>query len=113
MSWWNEKWYRLFIDYAQSHWHVGVGVLTNKQFKVEQLFPAHPNWNQIYWDDFNGWLRPEYARRISLKRLHQWQDIYRYLYNFVFTDRLNIEQKHNVIPAKINSVVQHKQSTMM
>lgn len=107
MSWWNEKWYRLFIDYAQSHWHVGVGVLTNKQFKVEQLFPAHPNWHQIFWDDFNGWLRPEYARRISLKRLHQWQDIYRYLYNFVFKDRLNIEQKHNVIPAKINSVVQH------
>ena len=106
MSWWNEKWYRLFIDYAQSYWHVGIGVLTNKQFRVEQLFPSHPNWNQYFWHEFNGWLSPEYARRISLKRLHQWQDIYRYFFNLVFDDRLEVGNKLGVMPAEISSVVE-------
>jgi len=107
MSWWNERWHRLFIEHSQHNWHVGVGVLTNKQFNVEQLIPTNPNWNQSFWDEFNLWLSPEYARRISLKRLHQWQDIYRYFYNFVFTDRLGIEQRRGVVPSKISSVVQH------
>lgn len=105
ISWWNEKWYRLLHEVEYGSWSVGIGVLTKKKSKLSQLLPSHPNWNQYFWDGFNNWLTPEYTRRISLKRLHQWQTIYQYLYNFVLTDRANIKAKYKVDPGQINSIV--------
>ncbi|QUJ70432.1 hypothetical protein KDD30_20250 (plasmid) [Photobacterium sp. GJ3] len=105
MSWWNEKWYRLPIENLYGRWQSGIGVLTNEQNKIHQIFPSHPDWNQYFWHGFNQWLTPQYARRISLNRLHQWQTIYQYFYNIVFTDRINIETMYNVQPIKIITIV--------
>ncbi|MDO6581911.1 hypothetical protein Q4491_11185 [Photobacterium sp. 2_MG-2023] len=105
MSWWNEKWYRLSIENKHGNWQAGIGVLTNEHSKIRQILPSHPDWNQYFWHGFNHWLTPEYARRISLKRLHQWQAVYRYLYNLVFTDRLNIKATHGIEPTQISTIV--------
>ncbi|KJY82788.1 hypothetical protein TW81_11270 [Vibrio galatheae] len=105
MSWWNEKWYSLAIENLHGSWQAGIGVLTNDTNKISQILPSNPDWNQHFWNSFNLWLSPQYARRISLKRLHQWQYIYRYLYNVVFTSRLNSTIVNNVEPTEIGSIV--------
>ncbi|NAW86639.1 hypothetical protein [Photobacterium halotolerans] len=105
MSWWNEKWYRLSIENVYGCWQAGIGVLTNEHHKISQMLPSRPDWNQYFWHGFNHWLTPEYARRISLKRLHQWQAIYRYLHNLVLTDRLNMKATYGVEPTQISAIV--------
>ncbi len=88
-------------------------MLTNESFNIQQLFPSRPDWNQRFWDEFNGWLTPEYSRRISLQRLRQWQDIYRYLYNVVFTDRMNIKKRIKLEPENMSSVIHYLQNELL
>lgn len=96
LSWWNEKWHKLTLSDKRGLHQVGLGILTPSshitESKLRELLPQKLNWDTTFWQAFEQWLPPTYAQKLSLKRIHQWQAIYRYWHNYLSTPlpRLNI-----------------------
>ncbi|EGR0109683.1 hypothetical protein QNE51_004549 [Vibrio vulnificus] len=87
VSWWQELWVMTSLKTDYGQWQVGIGLLTGSNLAndrlAESLLPTHPNWNEQFWWQFHRWLALDYQVRLSLERVQQWQEIYRYLFNYV------------------------------
>ncbi|WP_194437420.1 hypothetical protein [Vibrio fluminensis] len=87
LSWWNEKWYKLFVNDKQAAYQVGLGVLTSQADKspeqLKPLLPSQINVAERFFQPFKLWLPDSYASKLSATRVQQWQTIYRYLHNYL------------------------------
>ncbi|WP_375751056.1 hypothetical protein [Vibrio sp. HN007] len=111
ISWWSERWQRLEFESESGKWDVGIGYLTETDSDapnpVAQFSNSHPGMVSAFWEQYGFWLPQGYAERLSISRVHMWQNIYRYLYNMVFADIPRIELPKELSPGKIKSLIDY------
>ncbi len=105
ISWWNEKWHKIQLwDEGRLH-QVGLGILTavseEQPEKLRQRLPKHLDISEHFWLQFEDWLPAQYTHKLSATRIQQWQTLYRYLHNFVLTDKQRIAVSN---PASLHSI---------
>ncbi|TXZ07110.1 hypothetical protein FXE63_12150 [Vibrio mimicus] len=109
MSWWDEKWMQFNQTNEWGDWQIGLGLLTPhtnlNEGMLKGALPEHPNWNRVLWQDYEQWLPPTYCARLSLKRIHQWQEIYRFLFNYLLPKTPRLEPQQSVHLNEIASLI--------
>lgn len=101
LGWWNEPWVQTKHEWQNVRWNIAFGYLTHKNREPSEL--TRPDWNQEFWDQFENWLPESERRKTKFRITLQWLEIYRYIYNYVLTDRLPIK---NINPRSIASICQ-------
>ncbi|OLQ87530.1 hypothetical protein BIY21_03315 [Vibrio ponticus] len=110
LSWWNEKWHKLFVSDKQTTHQVGIGVLTSHTDKTQEqltpLLPRHLNVAEQFCQQFTLWLPDSYASKLSVTRVQQWQTIYRYLHNYLLVDSPRINSSLAASAHSISAIVE-------
>lgn len=118
MSWWNERWHQIELLRHNKQWQVGIGLLTPHKPKsikaIYALFPNTLDGCHTFWQGFNGWLSPDIATRMSIGKVHLWQQVYRYLYNAkLMKNKRNTLVYSPIDTSSINNLVQCLNDSMI
>ncbi|MDD1782624.1 hypothetical protein LRP49_15735 [Enterovibrio sp. ZSDZ35] len=109
LSWWNEKWFRTNSEREGQHYQIALGYLTPRVSQppknADSLFPSELDWNAVFWQDFDHWLPPSHAAKLSMERVRQWQTVYRYLHNIVWSKKPRLPIYKTMKPISVESLV--------
>lgn len=104
LSWWQEKWLEFEYQYDNQTWSIGIGNLTPKANistkSIQSLITTKPNWQQEFWGEFEVWLPIKQRNKISVKYLHYWLMIFRFIYN----RQKALAQCSNTIPYQAENI---------